>query len=124
VSAVSLKRIGARFYQTAAGNQPVRDWLLALSGPDRKIVGGDIATVEFGWPIGMPVCRSVKGSVLREVRSTIKNGRVEARVLFVIDGSDMVLLHGFEKKPSQQGVEIALGEARWKDMKRRMGRPE
>ena len=25
------------------------------------MIGGDIRAVEYGWPIGMPVCRSIKG---------------------------------------------------------------
>jgi hypothetical protein len=50
------KRIPARFYSTEAGNEPVRDWLLGLSREERKIIGVDIKTVEFGWPIGMPTC--------------------------------------------------------------------
>ena len=36
----------------------VRDWLKALPYPDdTKRIGEDIKTVEFGWPVGMPVCR-------------------------------------------------------------------
>jgi hypothetical protein len=84
----------------------------------RKIVGEDMATVEFGWPVGMPLCRSV-GTGLREVRATIRDGKVEARVIFGIDGSDMSLLHGFEKKPSQQDKEIETAENRWRDYQRR-----
>jgi len=113
-----MKRLTARFYQTAGGNRPVRDWLLELPPEDRKTVGEDIATIEFGWPVGMPVCRPV-GSGLREVRSTIRKGKVEARVIFGVDGGDMILLNGFEKKPSQQDNEIDAAEGRWRDYKRR-----
>ena len=115
-----MKRITARFYVTPAGNCPVRDWLLELDGEDRKIVGRDIAICEFGWPVGMPVCRTV-GSGLREVRSTIRRGKIEARVIFGIDGSNMVLLHGHEKKPSQQQAEIDTAVKRWADYLRRKG---
>src|SRR4051812_43085035 len=100
------KRITARFYRTAAGSQPVRDWILALDEADRRIVERDIETVEFGGPIGMPTSRPVGNKGLREVRSTIRKGKVEARVIFGIDGSEMVLLHGHEKKPSQQDVDV------------------
>ncbi|HYC05744.1 MAG TPA: type II toxin-antitoxin system RelE/ParE family toxin [Azospirillaceae bacterium] len=110
----ALKRITARFYRTAAGNQPVRDWLIALAAADRKVVGADIAEVEFAWPIGKPVC-SPLGQGLYEVRSTIRNGKVEARIIFGIDGDTMVLLHGHEKKPSQQSHEIAVARDRWRD---------
>jgi hypothetical protein len=51
------KKITARFFESETGKKPVRDWLLALSADDRRAVGYDIATVEFGWPVGTPVCR-------------------------------------------------------------------
>jgi phage-related protein len=92
------KRVPAIFFQTEAGSEPVRDWLKSLPLPeDRKRIGEDIKTVEFGWPLGMPVCRAL-GRGLYEVRSNLAGNRV-ARVLFYIDKkSRMVLLHGFIKK--------------------------
>ena len=75
----------------------MRDWLRGLSSDDRKRIGSDIKTVEFGWPIGMPVCRPL-GSAIYEVRTTLSQNRI-ARVLFYIDKNErMVLLHGFMKK--------------------------
>ena len=93
-----LKRIEVVFFQTAAGGEPVRDWLKSLSPiEDRKQIGVDIKAVEFGWPIGMPVCRPL-GDGLYEVRSSLSQNRI-ARVLFYIDAKGrMVLLHGFIKK--------------------------
>lgn len=93
-----LKRIHAIFFRTEAGNEPVRDWLKSLIPiEDRKQIGIDIKTVEFGWPIGMPTCRPL-GNGLYEVRSTLSSQRI-ARVLFYIDAkSRMVLLHSFIKK--------------------------
>lgn len=91
-----MKRITVRFYKSLSGKEPVREWLLKLTKPDRAIIGEDIKTVEFGWPIGMPVVRKL-GSDLWEVRSTITGGRI-ARVIFTISRSTMVLLHGFVKK--------------------------
>ena len=93
---VELKRLPASFYCTAAGNEPVRDWLKSLDGSDRLLIGQDIATAEFGWPVGMPVCRSL-GNGLHEIRSDISHG-CTARVIFCIAGEHMVLLHGFMKK--------------------------
>jgi phage-related protein len=93
---VGLKKLPAAFYRTAAGREPVREWLKALDEPDRRIVGQDIATAEFGWPVGMPVCRSL-GRGLYEIRSDISHGRI-ARVIFCIADGQMVLLHGFIKK--------------------------
>ena len=91
------KRVPAIFYRTEAGGEPVRDWLKGLSAEDRKRIGEDIKTVEFGWPIGMPVCRPL-GHGIYEVRTSLAQNRI-ARVLFYIDQkSRMVLLHGFIKK--------------------------
>lgn len=81
----------------AAGGEPVREWLKGLPSEDRKRIGEDIKTVEFGWPVGMPVCRPL-GSGLYEVRTSLAQNRT-ARVLFYIDKQGrMVLLHGFVKK--------------------------
>jgi phage-related protein len=75
----------------------VRDWLLELDPADRRLVGFDIQTVEFGWPLGMPTCRSL-GDGLWEVRTSGLSGQRIARVLFCIVAGEMVLLHGFIKK--------------------------
>lgn len=92
------KRISVIFFRTAAGGEPVREWLKSLEPiEDRKQIGVDIRTVEFGWPIGMPVCRPL-GDGLYEVRSTLSGNRI-ARILFYVDvEGQMVLLHGFVKK--------------------------
>ncbi len=103
------KKIAARFYSSATGRRPVREWLLALSKDDRRIIGRDIQKVEFGWPIGMPYCRSL-GRGLSEVRSDLPGGRI-ARVIFCIVANEMILLHGFEKKTQrtpQHDVDLAL----------------
>jgi phage-related protein len=91
-----LKKLPAAFYETANGNEPVREWLLDLDDEDRRTVGYDIATAEFGWPVGMPLCRPL-GHGLWEIRSSISDGRI-ARVLFAPIDGQMVLLHGFIKK--------------------------
>ena len=91
------KRVPAIFYRTEAGGEPVREWLRGLSPEDRKTIGEDIKTVEFGWPIGMPVCKPLRGGIY-EVRSSLAQNRI-ARVLFYIDRRGrMILLHGFMKK--------------------------
>lgn len=91
-----IKTISASFYRSAGGSEPVRDWLKEMDYEDRRIIGFDIATVEFGWPIGMPVCRPLGGG-LWEVRSNLPRGRI-ARVIFCIAEGRMVLLHGFIKR--------------------------
>lgn len=92
------KKLPAIFYRNANGREPVREWLWELPAQDRRIIGHDIGTVEFGWPVGMPVCRPISSRRgLWEVRSNIGSGRI-ARVLFAIHEGSMVLLHGFVKK--------------------------
>lgn len=92
------KRLSAIFYRTEAGGEPVRDWPRGLPArEDRRRIGYDIETVEFGWPIGMPVCRPLEHGIY-EVRTDLPQNRI-ARVLFYIDKfGRMVLLHGFIKK--------------------------
>jgi len=90
------KKISVVFYQNDNGKMPVRDWILGFSSEDKKIIGGDIKTVEYGWPIGLPVARSLGGG-LYEVRSDLSDS-IKARVFFTIYGDKMVLLHGFIKK--------------------------
>jgi phage-related protein len=107
------KKITARFYALASGRRPVREWLLELSRDDRRIVGRDIQKVEFGWPIGMPYCRSL-GHGLWEVRTDLAGGRI-MRVIFCIAGGEMVLLHGFEKKSQKtppHDIDLALRRKR------------
>ena len=43
-----MKRITLAFYESLTGKLPIRDWLLQLSEEDRKLVGIDLATVEYG----------------------------------------------------------------------------
>jgi phage-related protein len=112
-----LKKIAAAFYQTGAGREPVREWLRSLDAEDRKVIGEDIATVEYGWPIGMPTCRPL-GHGLWEVRSTLGNNRI-ARVIFGIVRNQVVLLHGFIKKTQQTPDEdLSLARKRLKEIEK------
>ncbi len=104
-----LKKVRARFFATDSGGEPVREWLKELAPDDRKVIGKDIQKVEFGWPIGLPVCRSL-GDGLWEVRSNLSDGRT-ARVVFGFAEETIVLLHGFIKKTQKtppQDRELAL----------------
>lgn len=103
------KKLPAFFFETASSNQPVREWVLALSTEDRKLVGRDIQKVEFGWPLGMPYCRSL-GDGLWEVRSDLTDGKI-GRVIFCVSRNRMVLLHAFIKKTQRtppQDLRLAL----------------
>lgn len=93
-----MKIIAVRFYKTESGNEPVKEWLLSLDKEDRKIIGTDIQTVEFGFPIGMPLVKKVDTKhKLWEVRSSLSSDKI-ARVIFTIYKDCMILLHGFIKK--------------------------
>ncbi|MDB9467688.1 type II toxin-antitoxin system RelE/ParE family toxin [Dolichospermum circinale] len=98
------KRVPAEFYRNENGTEPVRDWLKSLSKEERFLIGADIKTVEFGWPIGMPTCRPM-GDGLFEVRTNLPQNKI-ARVLFCFYEGKMILLHSFIKKsqktPKQQ----------------------
>jgi len=114
VNGRTLKRFPAWFYRSESGREPGREWLKSLDAEDRRIIGEDIKDVEFSWPIGMPLVRSL-GRKLWEVRSRLPHGRV-ARVIFCVEKDCMVLLHGFMKKTQKtpkQEIDLAL--------KRKMG---
>ena len=93
---VNPKIIDVRFYMSDSGALPVRDWLQKLPSEDRKNIGKDIRTVEFGWPLGMPIVKKI-GADLWEVRSNLLNNRT-ARIIFTVEEHLMILLHGFIKK--------------------------
>jgi hypothetical protein len=108
--------LGARFFKTGAGSEPVRDWLKDLPVVERKTIGADIKTVQFGWPLGMPLVAHLESGIW-EVRTRLNN-RI-ARVLFVLDGDVMVLLHGFIKKEQKTPKqELDLAKERLKLLKR------
>ena len=111
-----MKKVTALFYENENGKKPVREWLYSLSVDDRKIIGQDIKTVEYGFPIGMPVCRKLE-SKLYEVRSNISDGRI-ARVIFTVMSEYMILLNGFIKKTQKTPKsEIDLALKRKKEIK-------
>ena len=76
----------------------MREWLLDLSKDDRKAIGYDIKTAQYGWPLGMPLIRKLEPG-LWEVRSTIDKGI--ARTIFTFEEGVMILLHGFVKKSAK-----------------------
>jgi len=83
------------FYRMDSGSEPVRDWLKGLTKAEKQIIGGDIKTVQYGWPLGMPVVRKLERG-LWETRSRLD--RRIARILFTVQDNTMILLHGFIKK--------------------------
>ena len=83
------------FFKTDTGNEPVREWLKELPKEDCKVIGADILTVQYAWPVGKPLVDNL-GDGIWEVRSRLDN-RI-ARTLFAMVNQEIVLLHGFIKK--------------------------
>ncbi len=110
-----MKKINVYFYRNLNGIEPVREFLQKLSKKDKKIIGIDLKTVEFGWPIGMPVCRLLSKG-LYEVRSNLTSGKI-VRVIFCIEKSNMILLHGFIKKSQKiPQKELELAKQRYRSI--------
>ncbi len=104
------------FYRSESGNEPVREWLKELPRDDKRQIGEDIKTAQFGWPLGMPLIRKIEKD-LWEVRTKLKNGI--ARVMFTVDGNTMILLHGFIKKSQKTPLnELRTALARLQSYKR------
>jgi phage-related protein len=103
------KRVPLVFFRTETGSEPVREWLLELPKADRRIVGAGLKDLEFGWPIGMPLCRALGGGVF-ELRVSLRSRRI-ARVIVCLHDGELFALHGFIKK-TQKTPESDLRLAR------------
>ncbi len=111
-----MKIVTVHFYRGINGKEPVRVWLLELALDDRKRIGTDIKTVEYGWPLGMPLVRKMDAD-LWEVRVRL-SGKQIARVLFTVHRSNMVLLHGFIKKSQKTpSADLQLAKKRRDEVK-------
>ena len=109
------RKVPLIFYRTAGGAEPVLDWLKSLPEDDRKEIGRDLMRAQWRWPVGMPLCRSLRGG-LWEVRSTLPSNAI-ARVLFCIHGGCIVALHGFVKKTQKTPqAELELAKKRMKEV--------
>jgi phage-related protein len=95
-------RLQVIFYKTSNGYEPVRSWLKALPIEERKTLGHDLKTAQYGWPLGMPLIRKLEPG-LWEIRSRLRE-RI-ARVIFTVEGDKMVLLHGFIKKSERTPIQ-------------------
>jgi phage-related protein len=109
-----------RFFRSATGREPVREWLKTLGRPDSLVIGEDIRLVQLSWPVGLPVCRPMGGG-LYEVRSALPSGRI-SRILFCFHDSTIVLLHGFIKKTNKTPIsDLKLAEERQANILRNKG---
>jgi len=104
------------FFETANGNQPIRDFIKRLSKDDQKEIGADIRVVQNSFPIGLPLVRKIKPD-LWEIRSMVKDGIF--RVFFTIHNEKIILLHAIIKKSNKtppQELDVAV--ARLKEFNR------
>jgi phage-related protein len=107
--------IPLRFWRSTSGREPVREWLTELPLDDRRVIGRDMAKVQFGWPLGLPLCRPLS-SGLWEVRSSLPSKR-EARVLFGFHDGELIALHAFIKKTQRTPPEeLTLARQRLKEV--------
>ena len=106
----------AFFFKTETNNEPVRNWLQLQAIEDKKRIGEDIKTVQFGWPLGMPLVRHIDGEIW-EIRYRLSGGI--ARVLFVLESNTMILIHGFIKKQQKTPKpDLDLAKIRVKQLRR------
>jgi hypothetical protein len=61
-------RLNVVFFRTSSGAEPVRKWLKSLPMAFKKSIGEDVKTVQFGWPLGMPLVEKLE-PYLWEVRT-------------------------------------------------------
>ncbi len=102
------------FYQSEKNKEPVREWLKNLSQCEKKLIGEAIKTVQFSYPIGMPLVRKMSPN-LWEVRINLSDKI--SRVLFTIKNQKMILLHGFIKKSQKTpNKELEIAEIRLKNL--------
>jgi phage-related protein len=104
-----------RFYRSSTGREPVLEWLRGLDREDRRAIGLDLMRVQFGWPIGMPLVRSLKDG-LWEVRSSLPSRKI-ARLILCFHHQTLVVLHGFIKKTqTTPAEELDLAKRRMKEV--------
>lgn len=111
------------FYQTAAGNQPVKKYLQKLkksSNPRKKEMFDDINTFlkslkKQGNSLGMPMVKHLQGTDLWELRP------FPHRIIYCVMGGDqIVLLHIFVKKSEETpNTELNTALKRYKKLKGR-----
>ena len=114
MSGSSPRQIPVVFYRTRGGSEVVRDWLRALDEKERNAIGLDLMRIQFRWPVGMPLCRSM-GDGLWEIRTNLPSNRI-ARIIFCVLQERIVILNGFIKKTQKTPVEeLALARKRKKE---------
>jgi phage-related protein len=109
------------FWRSATSREPVREWLNDLSREDKRIIGRDIAKIQYGWPAGLPLCRPLNGG-LWEIRITLPSNR-QARIFFGLHDGMLIALHAIIKKTQKTPTEdLALARQRFKELQSWQGK--
>ena len=112
------KRVPLAFFRTAAGGEPVREWLQDLPREQRKKLGEGLKELEYGGPIGMPLSRPM-GKGLHELRVSLESKR-EARVLFVVQDEQLIALHALVKKSAKTPkADLDLARQRQRELEKK-----
>jgi phage-related protein len=116
-----LEPIPLLFWRSTTGREPVREWLNDLSRDDKQSIGRDIAKVQYGWPVGLPLCRPLNAG-LWEVRASLPSRR-EARIFFGFHDGMLIALHAMIKKTQKTPAEdLALARQRFKELQSWQGK--
>ena len=111
----NLNPIPLVFWRSATNREPVREWLNELSREDKRTIGRDMAKVQYGWPVGLPLCRPLSAG-LWEVRASLPSRR-EARVFFGFHDGILIALHAIVKKTQKTPPEdLVLARQRFKEL--------
>jgi len=108
------KKIPLIFFRTAAGSEPVREWLKQLPEAERREIGRDLLRAQWRWPVRMPLCRTMGQGCGKSGQTCQRN---EPRVLLCLYREHLVALHGFIKKTrATPDEDLALARKRKKEL--------
>ena len=102
------KPFDIRFYQETSGKEPALEWIEEFNEKEQKIIGHDIKTIQYSWPLTMPLVKALGGGLM-EIRIKLKDRQL--RIFFTLHDGAIILLHGFVKKTQKtpnNEMEIAL----------------
>jgi phage-related protein len=107
--------MAVKFYTTAAGRQPARDFLGSLSLEVREDFLNYVSKLESGETLGMPISRNMSGVYkgLKELR--LNDVRGTYRIFYFFFGGDFHVLLGFQKKTNKtpfRELQIAINRAK------------
>ena len=92
----------------------MREWLNELPREDKRTVGRDIAKVQFGWPVRMPLCQPLSGGLWEDTLLAAK----QARGAGVHRVGMLVALHAIIKKGRKAPADdLAQARERLKELK-------